>query len=136
MQKKPFSRIGAAAADGRLENVFFRQEQLKGIHDALVRHADAIQVALIRDTGYNVADATVEYCLALKAIRKRYDALDPTQELEDEYRIAKGKNAPNRREAVGIAYIVPTSHSPLFSVISPVASAIAAGSCVILEVRA
>lgn len=134
MPNRPFPRVRAAAFDGRLANTFFRQQQLQNLHEALLTSADGLQAAIQKDSVSTASDATIEYCLAVEAVKKRYNELDPSHDLDEEYRIAKGKDAGDRREGVGIAYIVPGSHSPLYSVIVPLAAAIAAGNCVILEV--
>ena len=46
--------------------------------------------------------------------------------------MAKGKDASGNREPMGIVYIEPTRHTLLYSVISPVSSAIAAGNCIVV----
>jgi len=132
---QPFPRLRAAATDGRLSNVFIRREQLKRLHNSLVTSADAIREAIVQDSGNTQAEAAVEYSLALASIKKQVAALDPEKELEDEYRIANGKDALDRRETIGIVYIEPTSHTLFFSIIVPLSVAIAAGNCVVVQVR-
>lgn len=131
---KPFSRVRAAAIDGRLSNVYKRQTELERLHRTLVQNSQTIKDAIIEDTGYSAAEAAIEYHLTLASLKKQYTLLDPRKELEDEYRIARGEDAPDRREASGIVYIVPTSHTLLFSVIAPLSAAIAAGNCVVVQV--
>lgn len=132
---KPFPRIRAAAIDGRLSNIHHRRNQLERLHDSLTRHAQAIRNAIVRDSGNTQTEAAIEYHLALSSLKEQYSSLDPASALENEYRIARGVDAPDRREQAGIVYIVPTLHTLFFSVISPLGAAIAAGNCVIVLVK-
>ena len=68
-------------------------------------------------------------------MKTEYSSIDVDKSLEDEYNLAKGKDFPNRREAVGIVYIKPTQYTLLYSVVASLATAIATGNCVVLEVR-
>jgi acyl-CoA reductase-like NAD-dependent aldehyde dehydrogenase len=129
-----FPRIRAAAIDGRLTNVFARREQLTRLHSALAKTVDTIQKAIVKDSGNTLAEAAVEYSLALATLKKQVESLNPEKELEDEYRTANGKDAADRREAVGVVYIEPTSHTFFFSVIAPLSISIAAGNCVVVQV--
>lgn len=129
---KPFPRIRAAAIDGRLSNIHHRRNQLERLHDSLARHAQAIRNAIVRDSGNTQTEAAIEYHLALSSLKEQYSSLDPASALENEHRIARGVDAPDRREQAGIVYIVPTLHTLFFSVISPLGAAIAAGNCVIV----
>lgn len=129
---KPFPRIRAAAIDGRLSNIHHRRNQLEQLHDSLAQHAQAIRNAIVRDSGNTQAEAAIEYHLALSSLKEQYSSLDPASALENEYRIARGVDAPDRREQAGIVYIVPTLHTLFFSVISPLGAAIAAGNCVVV----
>jgi acyl-CoA reductase-like NAD-dependent aldehyde dehydrogenase len=133
-KSQPFARLRAAAVDGRLSNVFVRQVQLKQLHSALVKNADSIQEAIVKDSGNTKAEAAIEYSLALANLKKQITSLDPVKELEDEYRIANGKDAADRREAIGIVYIEPINHTFFYSVVEPLSVAIAAGNCVIVQV--
>jgi acyl-CoA reductase-like NAD-dependent aldehyde dehydrogenase len=132
---KPFPRIRAAAIDGRLSNIHHRRSQLKQLHDSLTQHAQDIRNAIVHDSGNTQAEAAIEYHLAISSLKEHYSSLDPVGALEDEYRIARGVDAPDRREPVGIVYIVPAVHTLFFSVISPLGAAIAAGNCVIVQVK-
>ncbi|QDS74300.1 hypothetical protein FKW77_003808 [Venturia effusa] len=132
---QPFSRIRAAAVDGRLANVFERQNQLKRLHAGLVKGADSIQEAIVKDTGNTKAEAAVEFSLTLSILKKQLASLNPEKELEKEYRIAKGVDAADRREAIGIAYIEPAKHTFFYSVVVPLSVAITAGNCVIVHLE-
>lgn len=67
-------------------------------------------------------------------VKDQYASIDFDQMLEEEYRIADGENAADRRVANGIAYIVPSNHTLFYSTIAPLSVAIAVGNCVVLEV--
>ncbi|KAL9622640.1 MAG: hypothetical protein Q9160_002950 [Pyrenula sp. 1 TL-2023] len=128
---RPFAALRAAAIDGRTRNVFYRQAQLSKLHHKLVQEAPAIISAIISDTGYNRAEAQIEYSLALTELRRHYVELVPKKELEEEYAIAKGRDAAERRLGYGVVLIsAQWQHSPFFSVIAPLSAAIAAGNCV------
>ncbi|KAK4986145.1 hypothetical protein LTR50_005517 [Elasticomyces elasticus] len=131
----PFARVRAAAIDSRLANVLKRQEELERLHQTLVRNGSAITDAIIHDSGHTPAEAAVEYHLALSTVKEQYASLRPAQQLEDEYRIARGADAPDRREAGGIVYIVPTQHTIFFSVVAPLSAALAAGNCVVIQLE-
>lgn len=68
-------------------------------------------------------------------MKDQYASIDFDQMMEEEYRIANGKDAADRRVAAGIVYIVPSSHTLFYSVIAPLSVAIAAGNCAVLEVE-
>jgi acyl-CoA reductase-like NAD-dependent aldehyde dehydrogenase len=131
----PFSRIRAAAVDGRLCNVYWRQGQLENLHAALISHSHEIRDAIRQDTGNTASEARIEYLLALSAIKELYSSLDPAKELRDEYSTANGIDSPLARQPAGLAYIDPASYSMFYSVLSPLAAAIAAGNCVIVRVN-
>lgn len=71
----------------------------------------------------------------MDVLRQSYDSLDFEKELKEEYSITNGDDNLSRRVGVGIVLIRPTSHTRLYSVVAPVCAAIAAGNCVLLEVR-
>lgn len=131
---KPYARIRSAAIDGRAQNIMFKITQLQKLHQALVREIQAVGDAIVKDTGCSVLEAKLETYLALKDLRDHYVALDKKKALEREYAIANGKDSPDNREGVGVVIVVPTSHTPFYSVVSALGAAIAAGNCVILQV--
>lgn len=133
-KSQPFPRLRAAVVDGRLSNVFERQNQLNRLHNGLIKSANSIQEAIVKDTGNTKAEAAIEYSLTLSILKKQLASLNPEKELEAEYRVAKGADAADRREAIGIAYIEPVKHTFFYSVIVPLSVAIAAGNCVIVQV--
>jgi acyl-CoA reductase-like NAD-dependent aldehyde dehydrogenase len=67
-------------------------------------------------------------------VKDQYASINFDQMLEEEYLIANGKDAANRRAAAGIVYIVPSTHTLFYSVIAPLSVAVAAGNCVVIEV--
>lgn len=131
----PFSRIIAASVDGRAHNTRYRQTQFQRFHAALLVNASALKDAIRADTGVTSAEAEVEYLVALFEVRKHYEAVSLEKDLDEEYSVAKGKDALERRVPVGIVFIAPNeTHSSFFSVVSPLSAALAAGNCVVVEV--
>lgn len=129
------SRLQAAQIDGRADNIRYRQGQLHYLHEALRTEANKICNAIVQDTGCKLPEAQLEYASAMRVLRDVYNALNFDQSIMDEYRVTKGSNYPNRTVGVGTVYIAATSRaSPFFSLLSPLATAIAAGNCVMLEV--
>lgn len=133
-KSQPFPRLHAAAVDGRLSNVFERQSQLARLHNGLVKSANSIQDAIMEDTGNTKPEAAIEYSLTLSILKKQIASLNPEKELEAECRTAKGVDAADRREAIGIAYVEPAKHTFFYSMVVPLSVAIAAGNCVIVQV--
>ncbi|KAL1957494.1 hypothetical protein VTO42DRAFT_5957 [Malbranchea cinnamomea] len=132
---KSLSRVLAAAIDGRLCNVYWRQGQLERLHAALVQNSTDIQEAIRHDTGNTIHEARIEYLLSLCCIKDHYTSLDPAKELQEEYRTANGVDSPDARQPAGIVYIEPLTYTLLYSVISPLAAALASGNCVILKLQ-
>lgn len=128
-------RLQMAAVDGRAENGRFRQDQLQSLHGTLRQEAGRICAALQADSDLSAAEVETEFYLALEAVRHFYETLDFDKNLEDEYRVAHGRNNVKRRIGVGVVVIKPTSHTRLYSIVTPLAAAIAAGNCILVEVR-
>ncbi len=133
-QPQALSKLQEAVADGRLANVFFRREQLYRLHDAVLQNKDTIVNGIVKDSGNTEAEAFAEFYATLSAITSYHDQLRPEAELDAEYRIAKGQDAPDAREGVGIVLIRPQAHTFVYSVLAPVSAAIAAGNCVAVVV--
>ncbi|KAK4219448.1 Aldehyde/histidinol dehydrogenase [Rhypophila decipiens] len=137
--KQALQRVAESVTDGRAENVGRRQEQLFSLHTTLARDASAICHALALKTKGSRHDeakkeAEVEYYLALDAVRHFYDSLDFDKELENEYRVANGKDYQSRRVGYGLVVIRPLEHhSRFYSIIVPLAAALSAGNCVVVE---
>lgn len=134
MTAPEFGRIQAAAVDGRMHNVFHRQEQLERLCKALVDNVNEIKDAISTDYSHTASEIAIEYSLALTAVKKYYETLKPKEFLEEEYLIAHGKDAGNRRAPAGIVYVEPTQHTMFYSLIVPLAAAFAAGNCAIVLV--
>ena len=130
----PFAPLQAAAIDGRTHSIYYRQHQLEALHQALLDHSSEIKQAIAADTEHTSSEIAIEIHLTLQALKTSYETLQPDQNLADEYLIASGKNAPENRVPVGIAYIEPCTHTLLYSVVAPLSAAIAAGNCVIVLV--
>lgn len=128
------SRILAANIDGRTQNTRYRQSQLQKLQSALVGHIADIQDAIHADSGHTRIEVRAEIVLALQELRAHYSCLSLEKDLSAEYRIAQGKDNPDGVRGVGIVYIVPSVHTPFYSIISALSAALAAGNCVILEV--
>ncbi|KAM3422129.1 hypothetical protein BST61_g2500 [Cercospora zeina] len=127
-----FPRIQAAAIDGRYENVFHRQVQLEKLCKALTDNVNEIKNAIAADSGHSLAEVAVEYHETLAAVKRDYATLNPAAAHEQEYSIANGRDAPQRRVPVGVVYIEPISHTLFYSTIVPLSAALAAGNAVIV----
>ena len=127
-------RLRAAIIDGRTANVRYRQKELQALHTALIENADALATAISQDTGATSAEVEAELFLTTDCLRHAYDSLDFGKELKEEFLVSNGEDNTGRRIGVGLVAIRPTFHTRLFSVLSPICGAIAAGNCVLLEV--
>lgn len=123
-----------SVADGRTENGRWRQRQLQELHKVLREEAGQICSALLADSQSTSAEVETEYYLAMDALRHFYEGVNFEDELEEEYSVAHGKDNLDRRIGVGMVVLKPTGHTRFYSIITPLAAAIAAGNCVILEV--
>lgn len=130
---KSISDLKAAVIDGRAEAPRFKQQQLLNLHTALQSAHQEIIDAICADTGNTHAEAEAQYILSVDAVKQHYSSLDVAKLLEAEYSLASSKDNLGRRTAYGCAYIVPENYSLLYSVITPVAAAIAAGNCVVVQ---
>ncbi len=133
-QPQALSKLQEAVTDGRLANVFFRREQLSRLHDTVLQNKETIVDGIVKDSGNTAAEAFAEFYATLSAITSYHDQLQPEAELDAEYRIARGQDAPEAREGVGIVLIRPQTHTFVYSVLTPVSAAIAAGNCVAVVV--
>lgn len=126
----------AAVTDGRTENVRYRQNELYSLFKGLKEKSNEIRLAISQtaSSGSNTKSAETEFFLGMDAIRQAYEGLDFDRSLKDEYLVTKGTDNSKRRVGLGIVVIRPTEHSRFYSIISPLASAISAGNCVLVEV--
>ena len=113
----------------------YRQNEFRKLHSILAENADAFAEAITKDTQGTSSEIETEIFLTMDILRQSYDSLDFEKELKEEYSITNGEDNLSRRVGVGIVLIRPTSHTRLYSVLAPVCAAIAAGNCVLLEVR-
>ncbi|GKT58983.1 aldehyde dehydrogenase [Colletotrichum tofieldiae] len=128
-------RLLDTVVDGRAEGIRFRQDNLTSLHHELRKESAALTAAQEKDTGASKAEIEAEYFLALEAVRHFYESLDFAKELETEYLVAHGKDNASRRTGAGLVIIRPTTYTRLFSILSPLAGALAAGSVVALELE-
>lgn len=131
-----FANLQATALSTRCHNAFFRQKQLKYLHDTLRNNISSIKDAIKQDARVSDAEATAEVALALDIVKEHFSSIDVKKELEAEYRIANGKDARNETKPYGVVYVESQrSHTPFFSAIAASSAALAAGNCVALKVR-
>lgn len=128
-------RLQAAVTDGRTSNIRYRQNEFQKLHAILAENADAISVAIAKDTQGSTSEIETEIFLTLESLRHHYDSLDFAKELREEYSITNGENNVNRRVGVGIVLIRPTLHTRFYSILAPVLAAIASGNCILLELE-
>jgi aldehyde dehydrogenase (NAD+) len=135
MADEALASLQATALTARCHNPFFRQKQLKCLHDVLRKNSSAIKDAIVQDSRTSDADATTEVALTLNVVKDHYAAIGPDEEFKTEYRIANGHDAADAREPWGVIYVEPLqSHTPFFSAVSALSAAVAAGNCVALKV--
>ncbi|KAL4992700.1 Aldehyde/histidinol dehydrogenase [Aspergillus falconensis] len=131
----PFPRVRASAIDGRALNTRHKQTQLQRLQSALLQHIQPVKAAIRTDTNHDAGEIQAEIVLALTELRTHYLSLSLEQDLEQEYRVANGKDNPDaaRPGGSGIVYVVPSTHSMFFGVLAAISAAIVGGCCVILE---
>ena len=127
-------RLRASVIDGRAQNSRFKQKQLFSLHAELLVQADAICTAIAEDTENSAAEVEAEFYLTMTALRHFYEFVDFDQDLKEEYLVTKGVDNVSRRVGSGLVVIRPSTYTRLFSIIVPIAAAIAAGNSILLEV--
>lgn len=135
-QADMLARVHGAAIDGRLKVLRYRQRQFIALHDALLKHHDALLEAIQVDDDYSLEEAKIIYGSAIIELRNHYDALDFSTDFSQEYALAKSTSNEKRRIPIEIAYIIPDAFSPVFGILSALCAALEAGTCVVIEVRA
>lgn len=120
--------------DQRTHNIRYRQNELQKLHAALLASKDRIQDALCK-TGLDSHEVETEFFLTTDGINQFYHTLDFKVSLEEEYLVTRGRNNTSRRVGIGLVAIRPKQHSRLYSTIIPLAAAVTAGNCVLLEVK-
>jgi acyl-CoA reductase-like NAD-dependent aldehyde dehydrogenase len=126
--------LRGAVIDGRAENVRYRQNQLHQLHASLRDNTERICDAISQDQRTAKEHAEIEFFLAMDSVTKAYEALDFESSLQAEYLVKEGKDNLLRRVGVGLVAIRPGNHNRFYSTVTPLAMAIAAGNCVLLEV--
>jgi acyl-CoA reductase-like NAD-dependent aldehyde dehydrogenase len=127
--------LRATVTDGRVENVRHRQNELHKLHSVLRQESESICDAISKSSNISISDAEKEYFLAMDAIQKSYETLNFDQSQKDEYLVKEGKSNLKRRIGAGLVAIRPTQHTRFYSIVTPLVAAIAAGNCILLEVR-
>lgn len=130
----PFPRLQETVIDGRLGSPFFRREQLYRLYQTLLQSKDAILEGILKDSSNSREEALAELYLTLSDIKHFHEEQDPKRELELEYRVAHKQDASTARVGVGVVVISPQAYTFLYSTISPLCAAIAAGNCVAVVV--
>lgn len=127
--------IADAEIDGRARTPYFILDQLTILYENVVDSAADIRDCIRRDTGFSNLEIETELFLTFSAMRQHVSQANPATALHEEYCLARGENAAHRRSGYGIAYIAPHQHALCYSTVVPLSAAIAAGNCVIVEVR-
>jgi acyl-CoA reductase-like NAD-dependent aldehyde dehydrogenase len=128
------NQLRAAVIDRRSDNVRYRQNELYRLYVTLRARFDELSGAVRQDTSCSIEEAEQECYLALDAVRQFYEGLDFGKSLKDEYLVTGGADFPNKRVGYGLLVLLPTTHSRLYSILTAVAAAKAAGNCILLEV--
>lgn len=132
---EPLQRIEAAIIDGRCRTPRYIQKQLFALHNALSCAVTSFHQAIVKDMGFSDGEAWFEINMTMQAVKHQYEMINFNDYVKVEYSIAEGKSNESRRIPIGYVYIVPSCHSKLYSIVQPAAAAIAAGNCVVIEVR-
>lgn len=130
-----FPRLSAAYIDGRAHTARFRQQQFHRLHSVLVFNKSRLVEALQADNDYTELEAVFEFSLGLSELRSMYESVDLEAELAASRAVQSGQDGLQRKIGLGIVYIRPEkAKSSLYSILSPLCAALAAGNCVIVEV--
>ncbi|KAI9732765.1 MAG: hypothetical protein M1834_003703 [Cirrosporium novae-zelandiae] len=127
------ARLLAAEVDGRTAAPRYRLSQLRHLHTALLSNAQELREAIIADSGHTPAEAEAEFLLTMACVREFFGGIDVKKDVEEEYRVARGESAPERRVGKGLVWIVTGPGPGLFGVVGAVGAAVAAGNCVVVE---
>jgi acyl-CoA reductase-like NAD-dependent aldehyde dehydrogenase len=129
-------RVLASAIEGQAQSLRFIQRQLSKLHTALVQASLDIQASTTKESSITASEAEIQYSQLLNNVKELFVDSDFGSALQSEYRVAKSENAPGNLSPYGTVYIVPSNFNLVYSTVTAVAAAIAAGNCVILEVSA
>jgi acyl-CoA reductase-like NAD-dependent aldehyde dehydrogenase len=125
-----FSRIEVSHQEGRAQSVRLRQKLFHSLHSTIKASEKAIKRAIQADTGYSDHDVNIEYSLTISELRTHYESLDLRRELDSQ----KAVENLDATTSVGVVYIIPARGNLLYSVVSALTAALAAGNCIVLEV--
>ncbi len=128
-------RVLASAVEGQAQSPRFVQSQLSSLHAALKKEGPAIRATIESESRHTTAEIQIQYALALEAVAALFAESNLEKALEVEYWLARRENSLSHSVAYPLAYILPSSYNFFNACVTAVAAAIAAGSCVILEVR-
>lgn len=132
-------QLRPAVVDGRTDNIRYRQRELHALYATLSDNAEAILSAIAVDVDIfpkrALPEVYAEYYLATNCVKHLYNSLDFARSMRDEYLTATGADNSSRRVGKGLVVIRPLTHTPFYSIICPLATAIAAGNCNCLDVR-
>ena len=133
----PILRLQESVIDNRTDNVRYRQNQLQSLHDALCSSADLICDSIAEDTQVESSHGEVEteYYLSMNAVKHFYERLNFEKSINEEYLVATGVDNVQRKVGYGMVIIRPTTHTRLYSIVCPLAAALAAGNTIVIEVR-
>ena len=133
-EAQPFPRIYVSNLEGRVRSVRYQKLQLRRLHDSLLTSEQELLRLIVEDARHTRQEAEVELLVTLSDLVQIRSSLDSEEALLESRQIELGKDNHKRQRSLGLVYIVPSKHTQVYSVISPVCAAIAAGSCVIVEV--
>lgn len=128
-------RVLASAIEGQAQSLRFIERQLSKLHESLTNASAEIRESIRKDSKFSSSEIDVLFALTLEHLASRLSESRFDTVLHSEYALARSENAPNNLAAYGTVYIVPAKYNLLYSCVTAVAAAIAAGNCVILEVR-
>lgn len=134
MATNELSRVLQASYDGRMVDLRYRQRQLTALHAWLSHYADDLVIATQEDERCTSEEAMLVVTKTLEEIQTHYNSLSLDQHLEDEYCIKNGVDCTQGSYPVGLVYNIPEERTVLYSVMSILSAAIAAGNCCIVEV--
>lgn len=133
--QKVLRTVQAAVVDQRAHNIRYRQNELHRLHAMLLNRMSELCDAARIDSVMTQTEAEVQYGQLMAAVHESYVGLDNTVAHNEEYSLAQNRSHPQRKIPYGLVLIRPSLHARLYSVLQPLVAAIAAGNCVIVEVR-
>jgi acyl-CoA reductase-like NAD-dependent aldehyde dehydrogenase len=130
-----FPQLLISRLEGRAQSPLYKQGQFHRLYDELKVQEDSIKAAIRSDTGDSATEVDIEFALTLSELRIHHGSINLQVDLDAERKVETGRDNISRALPFGIVYIVPTTQNLLYSVISALCAALAAGNCIILEVR-